>query len=509
MAQDSFNAAFRAGAKLPGRALGTDFWGTAIFPVTVPVGGTVCQGLIFRADRAVIGFIINILPTLVPAFHRQGTFAGSGQHPAIGEHFFADVWSFVCGIRHNGLNLWKTFGHFVVDVVERHAVVDIAGGNHRFQHIAVLIADGMGLIGKLPLMFSLHKHTAIRVCGAFCHCFEACLLPLTKPFLMAELSLFPSVEVNTVLCALIVMGIRIACYLWICRTIPLCGIDDIRMPQVVVLATTVLASVFIKTVQKAVSDGYGSVDRHPELTVYFVLLQAALLLCLVFFEQYQRKLRKNTSYRLQVAVAKVLLEHLGAQQARDEEIWHLRHDLKNHMLAIRHLIQANRKQDAIQYIDGFLEQAGHGELHPQTGHALLDCLISEKLTPAVKSGVEISVVLDFRQGCFLEDFDLCVIMGNALDNAVESCLKIPGDQPRFIEIRGGPSANQLIIHVVNSCLNPAFHSGKLPITTKPNRECHGFGLGNVRQVLKKYDGQLVISSKEEGRFSLCILIPLS
>ena len=95
MAQDSFYAVFRAGAQLPGRALRTDFWVAAIFPLTVPVGGTVRQGLVFRADHAVIGFIINILPPLVPAFHRQGTFAGSGQHPATGEHFFADVWGFV------------------------------------------------------------------------------------------------------------------------------------------------------------------------------------------------------------------------------------------------------------------------------------------------------------------------------------------------------------------------------------------------------------------------------
>ena len=177
MAQDSFNAVFRAGAQVPGGTLGTDLRIAAIFPVTVPVSGAVCQELIFRADHAVIVFIINILPPLVPAFHRHGTLVGSGQHPAIGEHFFADVWSFVCGIRHNGLNFRKGLCHFVINIIKRHTVVDVAGGNHRFQHIAILIAGGMGLIGKLPLMVSLHKHTTIRVCGAFCHCFEACLLP--------------------------------------------------------------------------------------------------------------------------------------------------------------------------------------------------------------------------------------------------------------------------------------------------------------------------------------------
>ena len=55
--------------------------------------------------------------------------------------------------------------------------MDVAGGTHCFQHIAVLIAGGMGLIGELPLVLPLHKHSAVRICGAFGHSFETCLLP--------------------------------------------------------------------------------------------------------------------------------------------------------------------------------------------------------------------------------------------------------------------------------------------------------------------------------------------
>lgn len=339
-------------------------------------------------------------------------------------------------------------------------------------------------------------------------CQNLFITPLTKPFLMADIPIIPSVGANIALCILIVLSIKMLCYLWICRTIPLRSADPIRSPQVIVLVTIAAASIFIKDVQKAVSDGDSSVNRHPELSVYFIVLQIALLLCLVFFEQYQRKLRENTAYRLQTATAQALLEHLNAQQERDGEIRRLRHDLKNHMLTLRHFLQAGREQDAVQYIDGFLERAGHHELRPQTGHALLDCLISEKLTPAAKSGVEISVVLDFRQGGFLEDFDLCIMIGNALDNAVESCLKLPEGQPRFIEVRGGPSANQMIIHIANSCCEPIRFLGELPVSTKRHGEYHGFGLGNIRRALDKYGGQLILPPQGEGRFLLSMFIPL-
>ena len=177
MAQDGFHAVFGVGAQLPCGTLGADFGVAAIFPVPVPVGGTVCQRLVFRADHAVIVFIINILPPLVSALHRHGALVGGGQHPAIIKYFFANVWSFVCGIRHNGLNFRECLYHFVINVIESHAVVDVAGGNHRFQHIAALVAGGVGLIGKLPLVLPFHKYTTFRVCCAFRYRFEACLLP--------------------------------------------------------------------------------------------------------------------------------------------------------------------------------------------------------------------------------------------------------------------------------------------------------------------------------------------
>ena len=69
--------------------------------------------------------------------------------------------------------------------------MDIAGGNHCCQHITVLVADGMRLIGELPLVLPLHKHSAIRVCYAFCHRLEACLFPPCQLLPRGVVPLFP------------------------------------------------------------------------------------------------------------------------------------------------------------------------------------------------------------------------------------------------------------------------------------------------------------------------------
>ena len=76
---------------------------------------------------------------------------------------------FVGGVRDNGLRFRESCCYTVIDFIKSHAVMDISGGNHGFQHKSMLIAGRVGLIGKLPLVVSLHKQAAVRVGHALCH----------------------------------------------------------------------------------------------------------------------------------------------------------------------------------------------------------------------------------------------------------------------------------------------------------------------------------------------------
>ena len=87
----------------------------------------------------------------------------------IGQFFIVlpDMRRLVGGIRHHCLHLWEHLNQFVVNIIKRHTVMDIARGNYRLQHIAVFVAGGMGLIGETPFMLSLVKHPALWVCRGF------------------------------------------------------------------------------------------------------------------------------------------------------------------------------------------------------------------------------------------------------------------------------------------------------------------------------------------------------
>jgi len=120
---------------MPGWALSADFRVACVFPVTIPVGGAVSQGLVFWTDHAAVVFIIDVSPPGMSALSGHGTLVSSGQHPAI---------------------------------IKRHAAVDIAGGNHSLQYTAVLVAGSVSFAGKAPLMLSFVKQPTLRVLHSAC-----------------------------------------------------------------------------------------------------------------------------------------------------------------------------------------------------------------------------------------------------------------------------------------------------------------------------------------------------
>ena len=148
---------------MAGGTAGTDLGVAPVLPVSVPVGGAVGQHLELRTNHTVIVLVIHILPPLVATLHGLGPLIGGGEHPFVSKYFFADVRGLIRGIGNNRLYFRKIGCHTVIDLVKDHAVMYIAGGNHGFQHKAVFVAGGVGLIGKLPLVLPLRKQAAVRV----------------------------------------------------------------------------------------------------------------------------------------------------------------------------------------------------------------------------------------------------------------------------------------------------------------------------------------------------------
>lgn len=183
--------------------------------------------------------------------------------------------------------------------------------------------------------------------------------------------------------------------------------------------------------------------------------------------------------------------YIAGAQARYEQTRAFRHDVKNHLSVLDGLLGGGKLEEGRAYLKK-LEAASEALSFPyQTGNPVVDILLAEKLGLAREIPAEVSLLLP--EPCAIDDFDLCVLFANALDNAIRACQS--SGEPPFLRISGRRQGTFYMLAFENSC--PA---GPLPPA--------GTGLSNIRSVAEKYHGA-VLTEQAEGRFSLNVLLDIS
>ncbi len=300
----------------------------------------------------------------------------------------------------------------------------------------------------------------------------------------------------------------------IARILPFAGMIGANISGIFFMLLINIILTYSKTSVVNSSSGFEGVS--PRMRTYFILLQLALLIAVIAFEVSRRHTVESATLRIQQTEAQALLENIKGNQTNEDALRSLRHDLKNHAISLQLLLDNGDVEGARKYLENFQSAAKSPAKTFSTGNQLLDGLLILKLKGPMEQGVRVSCSLDFRGSEFIDNFDLCVLMGNILDNAVEACDAQPKDADRYITISGGPAANCMLVKVVNSRTQgsgdfgqtevSATGSAPLPATTKADKNLHGFGLRNVKSVLLRYSGSMNIE-KTQTNYSISLLIP--
>ena len=179
--------------------------------------------------------------------------------------------------------------------------------------------------------------------------------------------------------------------------------------------------------------------------------------------------------------------------------------MKNHLLAIQ-AISADREK-VMDYTGSLLNSmTSYGSL-PETGNKILNGLLAEKLRAARSLPASINIYVDLKDVTFLDPIDICIIFGNAVDNALEAVKLVPDPKERIISIRSGAFANTLVLDFSNPYVRAvSFDETGLPRSSK-REPWHGIGLSSVHRAVEKYDGTLAIDTSFEDQFRLHIMIP--
>ena len=181
------------------------------------------------------------------------------------------------------------------------------------------------------------------------------------------------------------------------------------------------------------------------------------------------------------------------------------HDIKHQLAAISQLENSSGRKAA--YVKELENMMHASDNYAQTGNEALDTILTEKGLYCTAHDIRWTCVADGSFLGFIDVMDLYTLMGNALDNAVESVEKSGNPETRFISVNIRQEKAFALIQIKNYMEGTLQFRENLPVTSKADAENHGFGMKSIRSIAEKYHGTVTITA-EDNIFTLNILIPL-
>ncbi len=199
-------------------------------------------------------------------------------------------------------------------------------------------------------------------------------------------------------------------------------------------------------------------------------------------------------------------QYVQYKQSREsiELINYKYHDLKHQIAFLR---SENDPQKREEFLNRMEEEIRQYEAQNKTGNSVLDTVLTTKSLYCAKHGITFTCVADGALLSFMDVMDICSIFGNALDNAIECELKIPEREKRLIHVTVTKQKAFLLLCFENYYEDDLQYQEGSLVTTKKEKQYHGYGLKSIKYTVDKYDGAVSIDTRENW-FNLKILIPM-
>lgn len=218
--------------------------------------------------------------------------------------------------------------------------------------------------------------------------------------------------------------------------------------------------------------------------IFFIILKLVSKIITLSIEETEQK-------RLQDQIKKQYV-YLEEAKKRNEQYRVFQHDINNHFLVLSGLIREKNYNGAEKYFNKLYEASDKVPIDIETGNPVIDILLNEKVNFARSNNIKVKQDVSIPKDCSIEDIDLCIILANALDNAIQACVKEKNDQPEIlITVR---KRHCFLIMEVTNTINSDNYTFE-----------YGTGLKNMKHIVEKYEGTMEIETSE-NYFKLAVLL---
>ena len=240
-------------------------------------------------------------------------------------------------------------------------------------------------------------------------------------------------------------------------------------------------------------------DRFPILIIIVpAILSLSLLSILYVVKTFQDMIALNREKNSRIILEKQIgnmQEHMEEMERIYSGIRSMKHDMKNTLAVIMQL--AGKEEAELQtYLSELNQGFDNLEFQFKTGNAVVDTLLNMKYHEAIRIIPDIRIDAErllFSDEMHIQSYDIGVMIGNALDNAMEACRKLKAEDPEaetFIRLTSFKKGKMIFIEVENSFNGKVVKKkqSEFPVTDKADKREHGIGLLNIKHTAEKYHG---------------------
>jgi len=196
--------------------------------------------------------------------------------------------------------------------------------------------------------------------------------------------------------------------------------------------------------------------------------------------------------------------HYAEVENMHRQIRGWRHDYRSHIQTMKSYAAAGDMEAIARYLDELDTDLRTVDTVVKTGNKMTDAILNSKISLARSKNITVEAQADIAVELTLSQLDLCIIIGNLLENAIEACLPLP-ESERVIRIYMEMKGRQLYMSFTNTAA-PGKKQKRGGRFLSDKGEGHGFGLVRIDNIIERHGGY-ISSNSEEGVFTTEVLLP--
>lgn len=271
--------------------------------------------------------------------------------------------------------------------------------------------------------------------------------------------------------------------------------NEIFIQVIIILYSAANLSVIVLTLSQVTT-----VTDQILLLMNMGCILAADLYFLYFYKFAEENNRLKFKLDLLEQQSLIQYEYYTAQEDKYHESIKILHDVNKHLRVLEDIYKTKEDKLATVYTKEISQILLPLVLKEYTNHPILNIILNDKKKSARHNGIRFELEIGLVDLNFMEAMELTTVFGNLLDNAIEACERITGD--KYIEMKLDSYNDLIAIKIINSTQPIKEWSFGKPISKKGKN--HGIGLINVENIIKKYDGNMLLE-EENGKF-VCSII---